>query len=370
MARPRRVLHVISTPSGTGGAEHVLRQLAASSAGRGEDVRVLNPFAASLANAEAAEAFYAPAQVAARVTRRPTDLPAAARWAARQVRDAAPDVVHVHLFHACGLVAALPRGREVRLLTQHHGSLLAWRGQRARARLDVWATRRMDHVVAVSEAVRRHVLDTTGLADARVSVIRNGWTGRPRPHEGSLYGATVVCVANFRQEKGHEVLLEAFAEVRRRVPAARLVLVGDGARRAELVALAQQQGLDAAVEWTGAVQDVWPVLARADVFALAAWQEPLGIAALEAMAAGLPVVATAVGGLPEVVPEAAGTLVPAGDVEAMATALTALLTDPARRRAAGRAGLAQATLTSSAAMVEAYADRYDRLVATAPRERG
>jgi glycosyltransferase involved in cell wall biosynthesis len=124
------------------------------------------------------------------------------------------------------------------------------------------------------------------------------------------------------------VLLDAFAIVRGQVPDARLVLVGQGELQAQLESRVQELGLTGCVELTGPVEDVWPYLASADVFALASTSEAYGIAIAEAMAAGLPVVASNVGGIPElVVPAVSGELFPVGDREALAAQLTRLLTD-------------------------------------------
>ena len=171
-----------------------------------------------------------------------------------------------------------------------------------------------------------------------------------------------MCVANFRPEKAHDVLLTAFAEVVKGLPDARLVLVGDGPLRPALENQAYQLGIAARVQFAGFVPDVWPLLGEADVFVLPSRTEPSGIAALEAMAAGLPVVATRVGGLVEIVDSKRnGVLVEPNDPAAMAKELVALLDAPETMAAMGEASRRAATEHSADEMARRYVDLYTRL---------
>ncbi len=173
----------------------------------------------------------------------------------------------------------------------------------------------------------------------------------------------MVCTANFRAQKGHGILLVAFQEVLARVPSARLLLVGAGPLDATVEREIAARGLQDAVTMCGHVDDIWPHLAESHVFALASHYEPLGIAAIEAMAAGLPVVATDVGGLPELVePGVTGELFPKGDAAALARILTGLLTDPERARRLGANGAARAKTLTADAMVERYFALYHEVL--------
>ncbi|HEX5374754.1 MAG TPA: glycosyltransferase, partial [Solirubrobacterales bacterium] len=169
--------------------------------------------------------------------------------------------------------------------------------------------------------------------------------------------------ANFRAQKGHPVLIEAFATVAQRMPEARLVLLGDGPELPAARRLVGELGLAGRVELPGPQADVWPWLATAHVFALASHYEPLGIAVLEAMGAGLPVVATGVDGIRELVwPGVTGELVPPGDPAAMAQALIAILEDPGAATQMGTAGRAAAAENRMELCVERYFDLYERLL--------
>jgi L-malate glycosyltransferase len=138
----------------------------------------------------------------------------------------------------------------------------------------------------------------------------------------------VVSVANLRQEKGHDVLIDAAARVVHCFPDARFDLVGDGPERERLEALVRARGLSRAVVFRGHVENVAAILEQADIFAHPSRTEAFPNALLEAMAAGLPVVASAVGGIPEIIEEGhTGLLVPAGDRQALADRISRLMAD-------------------------------------------
>jgi len=148
---------------------------------------------------------------------------------------------------------------------------------------------------------------------------------------------TIVSVGRLTREKGHAVLLRAMAKVRCSMPQARLLICGTGPEEA---ALARQAApLTDQVEFLAFVSDVRPVLAAADLFAMPSLSEGLGVATLEAMAMAKPVVASATGGLRELVLDGeTGLLVPPADADALAEGLLVLLRDPARAQRMGQAG--------------------------------
>ena len=148
-------------------------------------------------------------------------------------------------------------------------------------------------------------------------------------------------VSNFRPIKRPLDLIEVLARVRRHLPA-RAVLVGDGPERDAVVRRADELGVRDAVRLLGRRDDFATLLGHAAGFVLPSESEGFGVAALEAMSAGVPVFGYDVGGLPEVVSIDAGTLVPCCDVDALAAAVVEALRDPARRDAMGRAARARA----------------------------
>jgi L-malate glycosyltransferase len=358
-----RVAHVVSSPEGVGGAERVVASLARGALERGWEPLVINPFSSD-PNRSALSEICEPAAYVGRAGRSWQQLPGLRHWLGRVVHDFAPDILHAHLFHAEVAVASLQVSPSTRsLLTHHHGDHFVYLGKRWDAHLDRWAGRRFDSVVAVSKWVRRFLLETYRYPDRKVEMIRNGWSGDPQADGSNGRPPTVISVANFRQQKGHADLLHAFARVRRQVPAARLVLIGEGELHDDLEAIATQLGIQGAVEFKGNVDDVWPHLATADVFALGSIYEPLGIAVMEAMAAGLPVVATTVGGIPEVVdPHETGLLAAPRDPVALAEGLIALLKSSELRRRFGRAARERAQGMRMDRTVDQYFSLYAGLI--------
>jgi glycosyltransferase involved in cell wall biosynthesis len=169
----------------------------------------------------------------------------------------------------------------------------------------------------------------------------------------------MISVANLRPEKCLDVLLMAFAQVVQVIPDAELTLVGDGPLRGALEAQAGRLGVSRQVRFTGAVSDIWPLLAKADLFVLPSRYETLGIAALEAMAAGLPVMASNVGGLKELVaPGVTGELVEPGNPDALAEQLIALLRSPETLWRMGKAAQERAAAQRADGMVDAYEKLY------------
>jgi N-acetyl-alpha-D-glucosaminyl L-malate synthase BshA len=161
-------------------------------------------------------------------------------------------------------------------------------------------------------------------------------------------------VSNFRPIKRPLDLVETLARIRRTVPA-RLVLIGDGPERAAVDDRVQALGLSDAVRSLGRRRDFAGLLRHADGFLLTSESESFGVAALEALASGVPVFGYRVGGVPEVVTEGTGVLVPCGDVDALAEAVIAGTTDPRARAAMTEAARARAeTLFSMNLAIERY----------------
>ena len=195
--------------------------------------------------------------------------------------------------------------------------------------------------VVANSAAARHILLEEGLASRSIAVIPNGVDAGAYSDRDTIAASrparTVVTVANLRPEKSHEVLIAAAALLAPDFPEVRFQIVGDGPRRAELEALVRARGLASHVEFLGHREDVAALLASADLFALPSRSEAFPNCAIEAMAAGLPVVASAVGGLLDLIDhERTGLLVEPGNPEALADALRRLLVD---RAAAARIGV-------------------------------
>jgi len=229
------------------------------------------------------------------------------------------------------------------------------------------AYRCADAIVANSSAARAH-LEREGIAPGRIQVIANGVTvERFTPVPGVRPVRRILTVANLRKEKAHEVLLSAAALLAPSHPDLSFVIAGDGPRAGELQAMAERLGLRDRVRFLGHVEDVPTLLGSADAFVLPSISEAFPNAAIEAMAAGLPVVASAVGGLLDLVDHGrTGLLVPPSDPAALAAAIASLEADPeraARLGAAAREDVAQRY--SFDRMVRSFEDLYLRLLGPA-----
>jgi len=198
-----------------------------------------------------------------------------------------------------------------------------------------------DRVVAVSADAAAVARDIEKVDPARLQVIVNGVDVRRYvPPAGRRADCVmVVCVARLDPVKDIPSLLKALSIARVRSPSLRLTLVGEGPDRGRITEVRAQLGLEAEVALVGHQADIRPFLADADAFALASVSEGISLTLLEAMASGLPVVATDVGGNREVViPQVTGLLVPSRNPVALAAALEKLASSAALRRSMGSAG--------------------------------
>jgi glycosyltransferase involved in cell wall biosynthesis len=226
---------------------------------------------------------------------------------------------------------------------------LAYRG------VDALLARRADAVITVSRAVERELVERLAWPAERITVIPNGVAlGPPLPARGELVGT----LTSFAPVKGLDVLLDAAAAL----PAVRFALFGEG-DAAALRERARALGLDGTVSFPGQVP-AREALSRMAVFVLSSHMENAPLALLEAMAAGVPVVATRVGGVPELVPEGTGLLVEPGDAAALAAAIGRLLDDPALARAQAEAARRHVEAGGGAgAMVDRTLALYEGLLA-------
>lgn len=216
-------------------------------------------------------------------------------------------------------------------------------GDKSRAQLTAQRhAYRLAHAVVANSDAARAQLAREGIPPARLHLIPNGLDVRrftAVPERAAI--RRVVMVANLRAEKGHDTLLAAAPRILDRHPDATFTFVGEGPRRSALEVLTRALGLGDRVQFLGERRDVAAVLAEHDLFVLPSRSEAFPNALIEAMASALPVVATDVGGIPEVVrPGVNGRLVPPDDSGALADAVVALMDDPAGAAALGRAGRA------------------------------
>ena len=216
------------------------------------------------------------------------------------------------------------------------------------------------HRVVANCAAAADRLRLEGVPARKISVIPNGLDVDAYASHGPMtLVRRVATVANLRPEKGHDVLLEAAAIVVRRFPDARFDIVGAGSELPALRARAGALSLGAAVSFLGHCEDVPARLATADLFVLPSRSEAFPNAVLEAMAMGLPTIASAVGGLLEVIAhQQNGVLVPPDDPMALAHEISSLMADPAKAARLGAAARAHAQTFSFDRMVAAFEGVY------------
>jgi glycosyltransferase involved in cell wall biosynthesis len=336
---------------GIGGAERLVVALAAGLAARGHEVLVAGP--PGPLDAE----LYARRLPLPERGRSPAGAAESVLRLAGAIRRTRPDVVHGHNVKASAVAAGaarLARGpRRPPVIATFHGVLPAEYPSAARL------LRSADVVVCVSEDLAG-ALSAHGVA---ARVIHNGVAlphGEPRG--GEIAGATrplVVAVGRLVEQKNHERLLLAARHVRDAGVPAYFAIVGDGPLRERLTARAAALGLADCVRFTGARDDAPAVMARADLVAFSSDWEGLSVAALEALAAGTPLVSTPVEGMRELLGTGAGSIAASMEPEVLGALIVELLRDEPRRAAMGAEGRRLvAERFSAAAMVAGYESLY------------
>lgn len=255
---------------------------------------------------------------------------------ARLIKSTRANIIHTHLSTASLLGAFGARLAGVPSVAHVHGLNSATCFKHSTA------------VIAVSEAVKKH-LCVQGLREDRVRVVHNGvdlakFAPMPRDEARRELGmdtdAELIGVfGRLSSEKGQRLALESMALLGKTRPDARMLIVGDGKDREELVALAGSLGIGERVIFEPFNPDIRPMISACDVVLVPSLKEGFGLVAVNAMALRRPVVATNVGGLPEIVKDGeTGVLVPPGEAKTMAGAVSELLDDPERMDHMGRLG--------------------------------
>lgn len=342
-----RVVHVVVAGE-TGGAERMLVDLASRAADTGADHAV---------------ALFTPNDALRRMLReaglrvhdrgavreglvpylRRSLGPGDVAWLTDVLREERADVVHLHTFASQVLGTRAARRSGARVLRTEHSTRVyddptCWPFSR-------WSLARADAAVAVSEHVRAVALARAPWAAGKMRVVRNGVDVEHfTPRDDAKADAfTFVVVGRLEPRKGVDLAIEALAGV----PGARLDILGIGAERATLETKARALGVSDRVRFLGYAEDARPLLARAHAALCSSRSEGLGIALLEAMAMGVPVVGFAVGGVPEIVVDGTtGMLCRAGDVAVLGATM--------RRAVASRARLADMGSVARSRVVERF----------------
>jgi glycosyltransferase involved in cell wall biosynthesis len=291
---------------------------------------------------------------------------------ARLLGSLAPDIIHAQDRRA-GLVASLVAGSRTPVVMTFHGvpdnAAGRWvkagplQGHRpglsggSRLLADALVARRVRCTVAPSRAIAGFLHRELRVPVRRLRVIHNGVVVPPQ-HEHGNDIRTFATVGSFAPCKATPVLVEAFMAVAAKHPGLRLLMIGDGADRRRCEELTRQGGLEGQVEFTGYRNDVYAQLEPADVFVLPSLNENQPLALLQAMATGLPCIATDVGGIPEVLSADCGVVVAPGSVRSLGAAMERLIDEP---RLAAKLGAAARSRVADQFSLSRCADHHLQL---------
>jgi glycosyltransferase involved in cell wall biosynthesis len=369
-----RVVHLIKATEIAGAERHLLTLLPGL-VERGFDVRLIllhppdNPVDHFVQALEAGGAA-----VERQIIRRHLDPPLFGALR-RRLRALQPDILHTHLIHAD--VYGIPAGRAAgvrRIISSRHADDPFRRLPIMRA-LNAVLWRMATDGIAISDAVRRFCEEIEFAPPGKVTTIHYGIRAPARPIDREAASAALRAelgiepsapligfVGRLIWQKGMIYGLQAFARVLLKRPDARLIVVGDGERRAELESRARRYGIASRVFFLGWRTDVPRLMAGFDIFLLPTLQEGFGLVLLEAMAARTPIVASAVSAVPEIVAHGeTGLLVPPRDPAALSQALLTLIADPPLRQHMGLLGEDRLeTAFSAERMIDATLRLYQR----------
>jgi N-acetyl-alpha-D-glucosaminyl L-malate synthase BshA len=341
-----------------GGSGVVATELGIALAGRGHDVHFFStepPF--RLSEFQPGVRFHQVQTPSYPLFREPQYLLSLSNKVVNVARECAFDIIHAHYAIPHATAAFLARevlrsggsSRPVKVVTTLHGTDITLVGSdESYSEIVAFSIEQSDAVTAVSESLRQTTHEELGVT-RDIAVIPNfidcrSYARAPandlrRRFTHGDDSRIVIHISNYRPVKRVDAVVRIFERIHREVPA-HLLLVGDGPDLPSAFRIARECGIADRVHAVGTHQDVVPLLSIADVFLLPSAQESFGLAALEAMACEVPVVASRVGGLPEVITHGvSGFLHPPEDIDGMAASARAVLTDAALRQSITRAAL-------------------------------
>jgi glycosyltransferase involved in cell wall biosynthesis len=360
-----RVMHVLA-PAPFGGLESVVRGLAGGHAVRGHDVHVIT-LCTPDEGAESFEAALAEAGVTVhRITTPSRRYFREHQRVSTQCAALRPDVVHTHGMRADVVAGWSARCVGLPTITTVHGFTGASRKLQVYERLQVMMLSTFDAVIAVSQPLVQQ-LARRRVPRERLHLVPNAWTetrrALPRTEarrrlgiDPAQRGTIIGWVGRLSPEKGADILIEALAQIPDRHVL--VAMVGDGPRRADLEALASNLGLADRVRWCGPIAGAAAIFSAFDVFVLSSRTEGTPIVLFEAMSARIPIVATRVGGVPDVLARGTALVVAPDDPAGLARAIRETVNEP--RAAAARAAAAQDHLRTNHP-ADAWLTRYEAL---------
>lgn len=324
-----QITHVISSLA-IGGAQQLLFDLSLEMTARGHDVRVIGLRGGAMAEEFRSQRIPVDELALQGMVGLPTFLQLTAR-----LRRQRPDIVHTHLGRADNYGRMAARIARVPVIVSTVHNVEAWKSRFFLLWIDAWTSIFAHRLVACSGRVAEHLRELK-VPMEKVVVVKNGiclrhWTEKPdlaavggiRRELGAGQNEFVVgVIGRLETQKGHSYLFQAIAALKDEIPDLKLWVIGEGSLRESLERLAGELGLSAKITFAGVRRDMRLVYAALDLVVMPSLWEGLPITLLEAMACRRPIVATTVGGIPEVIAhEKSGLLVPPRDVPALAAGL-------------------------------------------------
>jgi glycosyltransferase involved in cell wall biosynthesis len=252
------------------------------------------------------------------------------------------EIIHSNSRTTQVLVSVLAKYKDFRHVTTCHGF---FKRRITRRIFGTWGRR----VIAVSQPVKEHLMRDFGVREKDITLIYNGIEAARFKHQDqnfrsemrrnlSLADCPVVgIVGRLSDVKGHSYLIEAMQKVLQKIPQARLVIVGEGRMKKKLISLSRRKAIEKSILFIPSVKETRDILSIMDVFVMPSLKEGLGLALMEAMAAGLAVIGSDVGGIKDLVRHGVnGLLVKPADISGLASAISVLLEDVEKRRSLGQ----------------------------------
>ncbi len=356
-----KIAHVIA-PAQFGGLERVVSALAVGHAARGHDVSIISLSTVGRAKPPLLQELRDGGVTVYDIELPPRSYKAQFRAVLETVRKLQPDVAHGHGYLSDVLLALGRRGGVTPIATTVHGFTGGDRKNRLYEWLQIRSHRQFDVVIAVSAAIQAR-LNAAGVR--RVQVLRNAWAGASDPIDRdaarTLLGVpdnvfNLGWVGRISREKGLDVLIQSLSRLKD-LPI-HLTVVGDGGEREGVESTAQMLGISDLISWAGVVPDAGRYFRAFDTLVLSSRTEGTPVTLLEAMGSHVPVVTTAVGGIPDVVSPREALLVPSENPVALAEAIRVVVAD--RSGATDRASQAFHRLQAEFSL-EPWLDGYERI---------
>jgi glycosyltransferase involved in cell wall biosynthesis len=284
-------------------------------------------------------------------------------------------IINTHLSQA-GVIGIIV-GRLVRIPciieTRHYSDYMYKYGNKIKQWLDKKTVNMTNHVIVVSNAGKEILKKIEGIKEEKINVIYNGidiskfssnHRTQIRKQLGIDNNIVLTFTATFHPSKGHKYLLESVGMLKKNYPNVVLLLIGDGVLRSNLGALTKQLNIEDNVRFLGYRTDIPDILSATDIYVHSSVEEGFGIAIIEAMAVGLPVVATNVGGIPEIITNGEnGILVPPENPHALAEAIIDLIEHTEQRKILAEKGRQHVTANfTDEIMVKKYMEVYNNVI--------